>query len=370
MDTADQLERTISRVTEFVITKPLLTVFIAIAVALALDLLLSMATGDLTLSRFTRRLWRGLVHGTIIGLAGIGLSMTYSILNFANVAHGDYLTLGGFVGFGVSFVVAGFGSYDIPSLFLVEGGVEQITGRSLDLALTSTPVAIVLGLLGAIVITVAVVLVIDRLAYRPMRDASPVTLLIASIGVAFALRYLIVFVYGPTSRGTVIGVERWDLILGVNTDLHELTLLVLAFLMMIGLHLFLTTTKLGTAMRAMSDNEDLALVTGISTERVIRWTWIIGGGLTGAAGYLYAMWLGSMTFQIGWFLLLLIFAAVILGGIGSIYGAIAGGLVIGMVFEFTPFWISSDFQRAAAFLVMIIVLLYRPQGILGGKTTA
>lgn len=370
MDMGLSIHDGLDRATTFVAKKPLLTLVLIIAAAMAGQLLLSLLLGDITMSRLARRLWRGIVHGTIIGLAGIGLSMTYSILNFANVGHGDYITVGAFVGFGTSFVVAGGGSYDFFSLLLVDGGVERVTGRDLDLALSTTPIAVTVGLIAAIVLTILIVLVIDRLVYRPMRDANPITLLIASIGVAFALRQLVIFVYGPGSRGTVIGVDRWTMPLGVRTDIHEITLLVLAATMMVGLHIFLTTTKLGTAMRAMADNKDLALVTGISTERVIAWTWIIGGGLTGAAGYLYAMWVGSMSFNIGWFLLLLIFAAVILGGIGSIYGAIAGGLVIGLVFELSPFWIPTDFQRAAAFLVMIIVLLYRPQGIFGGKTTA
>lgn len=120
----------------------------------------------------------------------------------------------------------------------------------------------------------------------------------------------------------------------------------------------------------MADNKDLALVTGIPTERVVRATWIIGGGLAGVAGYFVVLDRGVIGFNLGWFLLLLIFAAVILGGIGSIYGAIAGGLVIGITYNIVLIWIPSDFNEAAAFALMILVLLYRPDGIFKGVTTA
>jgi len=119
-------------------------------------------------------------------------------------------------------------------------------------------------------------------------------------------------------------------------------------------------------MRAMADNKDLALVTGIPAERVVTATWIIGGGLAGASGYLYVLLRGTIQFDFGWLLLLLIFAAVILGGIGSVYGAIAGGLVIGIVFTTSTVWIPSDFNQAAAFAVMITMLLLRPEGLFGG----
>ena len=151
---------------------------------------------------------------------------------------------------------------------------------------------------------------------------------------------------------------------------NEVTLVAVAVVLMAGLHLMLQRTKLGTAMRAMADNEDLALVTGIPTERVIRATWVIGGGFTGAAGYLLALERGTLSFNLGWVLLLLIFAAVILGGIGSIYGAMAGGLIIGIVDSVSLIWIPSSFTTAAAFGIMILMLLFKPDGLFGGVTTA
>jgi len=123
-------------------------------------------------------------------------------------------------------------------------------------------------------------------------------------------------------------------------------------------------------MRAMADNEDLARVTGIPTERVVRLTWTLGGALAGVSGYLLVLESGTISFNFGWILLLLIFAAVIVGGIGSIYGAMVGGVLIGLVDRLALIWLPSGLTRAAAFLVLIVVLLLRPSGIFSGVSTA
>jgi len=123
-------------------------------------------------------------------------------------------------------------------------------------------------------------------------------------------------------------------------------------------------------MRATADNQDLARVTGIPTERVVRATWMVGGGLAGASGFLLALERGTLSFNLGWLLLLLIFAAVILGGIGSIYGAIVGGVLIGLTNSVSLVWIPSSLSTAAAFAIMIFVLLLKPDGLFGGVRTA
>jgi len=304
-------------------------------------------------------------------LAGIGLSMTYSILNFANFSHGDLVTTGAFTGWGVAFVIAAAGSAPFGALATVRGAGDTTPGE-IGAHILSTPIAIVLGLIAAFCITAAVALAADRAFYKPMRDRGGISLLIASIGVALALRYLIQFVYGAQRRGVTASVDgsTIGLPLGISVSVHQLTISVAAIGLMVAMHYVLQQTKLGTAMRAMADNKDLALVTGIPAERVVTATWILGGGLAGASGYLYVLLRGTIQFDFGWLLLLLIFAAVILGGIGSIYGAIAGGIVIGVVFTTSTIWISSDFNQAAAFAVMILVLLVRPEGIFGGVSTA
>ncbi|WP_267164056.1 branched-chain amino acid ABC transporter permease [Halovenus salina] len=328
--------------------------------------------GDIALGTVGERIWTGTIVGLIFGLAGIGLSMTYSILSFANFSHGDLFTTGAFTGWGVALLIAGWGVGDTGYLLLVRSG----TGASptdIGASIVASPLAILIGVIVAAVATTAIALLADRVVYKPMRDRGGIPLLISSIGVALALRSTVQFVYGSQTRGVTgtEGVQRSDFLgTGITVDLHQLTLLVVALGLMIGMHLLLQRTKLGKAMRAMADNKDLALVTGIPTERIVRATWILGASLAGIAGFLYVLERGTMSYNVGWFLLLFIFAGVILGGIGSIYGAIAGGLVIGFVHEVSLIWISSDFNAAAAFLIMILVLLYRPEGIFGGVTTA
>ncbi|WP_027119016.1 branched-chain amino acid ABC transporter permease [Natronorubrum tibetense] len=356
-------------------TEQLLLLVVGLGAFLLLgDLIIGILNGTYSISRVARYVVEGTLYGLIIGLAGIGLSMTYSILNFANFAHGDYVTSGAFFGWGVTYLVAGWGAASFGHLVLV-APQRGVGGAQLEIAITSTPFAIIAGLLVAGVGTALFVYLIDRIVYKPMRGSGGIPLLITSIGVAFALRYLIVFVYSNRTRGTTLGgLPSFDLLLVdgyVSIDVHDGTLIVAAVALMLGVHLMLQRTKLGKAMRAMSDNRDLALVTGIPTEQIIRWTWMIGGGLAGSAGYLMVLWTGTIDWQFGWLLLLLIFAAVILGGIGSIYGAIFGGLIIGISMHLSMVWLpGGDFTTITAFLIMILVLMIKPSGLFGGKTTA
>jgi branched-chain amino acid transport system permease protein len=367
---------TVSTVRMKVRGNPFATLVVLVGLFILFDLLRALAVGDLSVTRFAGLLFDGVLRGLVIGLAGIGLSMTYSILQFANFAHGDYLTAGAFGGFSATYVVAGLGTADIGSLVLIGAG-GSVYGAALGINVVQTPLAVLVGILFAGAVTILLALVLDRVVYRPMRDAGGISLLITSVGVAFALRYIIAFVYGTGARGVAddlgdslpeVGIWTVDGYLGV--DAHDVSLIVVAVGLMLGVHLVLQRTKLGKAMRAMADNKDLARITGIPTERVIRLTWILGAGLTGAAGYMFILWKGTMIFNDGWLLLLLVFAAVILGGIGSIYGAIAGGLLIGITRSISLLWIPSEFGRAAAFTVMILILLFRPTGIFGGRSTA
>ncbi|QHS16324.1 branched-chain amino acid ABC transporter permease [haloarchaeon 3A1-DGR] len=375
------LTKALDRGRETVRGRPLILITWLAGVLLALDILARLAGveialaagrsfgGSMSAAQFGNLVWNGVIVGLIFGLAGIGLSMTYSILNFANFSHGDLLTTGAFTGWGAALLIAGWGLAETGSLVLVRaaGGPSP---NEIGASVIQAPIAIVIGVVVAAVATVLVTVAIDRAVYRPMRDRGGIPLLIASIGVALALRYVVQFVFGSRSRGVTATEGVRTTVAGVGVNLHELTLFVVALVLMIGMHLLLQRTKLGTAMRAMADNKDLALVTGIPTERVVTATWVLGGALAGVSGFLYVLERGTIEFNIGWFLLLFIFAAVILGGIGSIYGAIAGGLVIGLVHEVSLVWISGDFNAAAAFLIMILVLLYRPEGLFSGVTTA
>lgn len=361
---------------KFLVADPIRAAIVIVGVVLLFDLVRQLAVGQTQISEFGVLLKDGLMRGLFFGLAGIGLSMTYSILNFANFSHGDLITNGAFSGMVVTYIIAGgFGSEaDIGSLALV-GADGSVFGAQLGIGVASTPLAVIAGIIIAGVSTVLLALLIDRLVYKPIRDRSGITLLITSIGVAFVLRYLIQFIFGPSRRGVTdsgnipsVAIPAIDGT--VSLDLHEVTLLVVSVSLMIGLHFLLQRTRLGKAMRAMADNEDLARITGIPTERVVTFTWVIGAALTGVAGYMFVLWNGTLYWFQGWILLLPIFAAVILGGIGSVYGAILGGLVVGLTWSLAIVWIPSGLARAAAFLLMIVVLLVRPEGIFAGRSTA
>ena len=368
------LSETYGRYRRTLSEEPLAIGVILVALWMAWSLASGLLTGGIRISSLASLVWDGLLRGLIIGLAGIGLSMTYSILNFANFAHGDYLTSGAFAGMGTSYLIAGIGENSVGALLLVGAG-GSVFGGALGIGVTTAPLAVVFGALVAGVAAIVLALAIDRFVYRPIRDESGIALLITSIGVAFALRYLLQFVYGAGVRGTTaagsvprVSVPAIDGTFRVTA--HDISLIVVAGGLMLGVHLLLQRTKLGKAMRAMSDNEDLARITGIPTEQVIRTTWIVGAGLTGVAGYMFVLWKGTLGFNDGWLLLLLVFAAVILGGIGSIYGAIGGGIIIGLTASVSVIWIPSAFGRAAAFVVMIVILLFKPEGIFSGRTTA
>lgn len=346
-----------------------LIVIALVALLLIADLVRRLVAGSLTVSLVVGYLWNGLVFGLVIGLAGIGLSLTYDLLGFANFAHGDYVTVSAFLGWSVTYLAAGLGEFDAGSLlFLGVGGT--VYPRDVGISVLGRPTALGAGLLVAAVGGAAVALAVDRLVYRSMRDSGGIVLLIASIGVAFVLRFLTVFAYTQDSFGLTVSAWQYELSLPggtVNVSAPAILLVVVASVLMVGVHLLLTRTELGTAMRAMSANRDLAMVTGIPSERIVTATWLVGGALAGIAGFMIALLQGTINYQIGWTLLLLVFAGVIMGGIGSVYGAIVGGVLIGLLTRVSLVWVPGAFAEAIGFGVMILILLTRPRGIFGGE---
>lgn len=275
----------------------------------------------------------GIVLGSIISLGAIGVSLIFGILRFAHFAHGDMMTLGAY------FALVGISVFSLPM-----------------------PVAFVLALAAAALAA----LVIDRILYRPLRRASPIIMLISSVGVALMLRSLIQIFWGPDNQIYESGIQMPYVIWNLRIKPDQLIIVLGTLALVILLHLFLHRTRMGKAMRAMSDNMDLAKVSGINTELVIMWTWIIAAALAAAAG----IFLGMDTRLnpiMGWRILLPVFAAAILGGIGNFYGAILGGLIIGIVQEMSTLVISPAYKPAVAFAIMVLMLVVRPTGILGGK---
>jgi len=284
-------------------------------------------------------------------LGAVGLSLTYGILNFANFAHGDIMTLGAFLA--------------LVCLTLMQAlRIPATTFGALSFGLP-----MVLALMMAMVLTAGVAILIDRILYRRLRKSGRIVLLIASVGVAFGLRNIIQFIWGPLPQyySAEIQLARKIPLLGIRIKPDQIFIIGLAAFLVGMLHLFLQKTKTGKAMRAASDNIELARVSGINIDRVILYTWIIGAALAAAAGILGGLENKFITPNSGWEMLLPIFAAVILGGIGSPYGAIAGGMIIGLSEEISTAFISTAYKPAVPFVIMVAVLLIRPRGLFGGK---
>jgi len=300
----------------------------------------------------------GVVYSSIIVLGSIGLSLIYSIAGFANFAHGDTMTVGAYA----TFVVFG----------AISGGVTIAGVNPLTVSLLGLPLGFFVAILLGVGITAVVALLTERIVYKPM-DVGPIGLLITSIGVAFVYRALIQIQFSAGSqRYDIDRLRPVDALLeyGIRVTLHDIAIVVSAVVLVTGLHVLLQYTDLGRKMRATADNPSLARASGIRIRRIELWTWVLGAGLAGAGGGFLGLF-NLLTPRMGFNLLLIIFAAVILGGIGSVYGAMLGGLLIGMVVQLTPLLttvgipIGSEYARALAFLIMVAVLLVRPRGIAG-----
>ena len=215
--------------------------------------------------------------------------------------------------------------------------------------------------------TALAVALLDRLLYRRLRGKGAAILLIASVGIAFGLRAVIQFVWSPQPQYYIRKIQIAERFFDLRIKPDQVFIVAFTALLVLAVHLFLTRTRMGKAMRATADNMELARVTGIDTDRVILWTWFIGGSLAAAGGILAGIENKFITPQLGWQLLIFIFAAVILGGIGSPYGAMAGGLIIGIAGELSTLVVGTEYKPVAAFLVMIAMLLLKPTGLFGGR---
>ena len=289
----------------------------------------------------------GIVVGATLALGAIGLTLTYNILRFANFAHGEFLTFGAYF----ALVFAAF--------FASAGTIGPLTfGWGFLVA-----VAIAIGLAALLALG------LDRLLFRPLRRSDvTVTLVIASFGASLMLRNVVVFLWGsrPEYYSRNIAVSS-EIVPGVRMSGDEVFVVVITALLMLALHLFLTRTSLGRSMRAVSDDPGLARVGGIDVQAVIRWTWFIGAGLAAVAGILFGLTV-QISSEMGFNLILPMFAAAILGGIGSIYGAVLGGLIIGLAQSMSVPLIGPAYKPAVAFLLMFAILLVYPKGILGDRS--
>ncbi len=288
----------------------------------------------------------GLMLGGVIGLGSIGLSLVYGVMKFPNFSHGALVTLGAYVALSV-----------IP--LLPQG--EPIRPFSFGYEFL---VAVVIAMPVVGVVAIA----IDRAVYRRLRttEAHLVLFAMASLAMAFFVRSMIYLIWGPDFHFYYPGRENPALYLplGMRVRADSLFILVLSFALVGVTYFLLEWTKMGKAMRATADNPDLAQVRGINTERVIAWTWLLGGGLAAAGGIMYGL-SSQLRPEMGFWLLLPMFAATIMGGIGNPYGALLAALIIGIAHQVSTSFLNPTYGPAVAFVLMVVTLLIRPQGLLG-----
>jgi branched-chain amino acid transport system permease protein len=299
----------------------------------------------------------GLIIGSVVALGAIGLTMTFALLRFSNFGHGELMTWGAYIAF------------TALAFFLAVAGAPA---RPLGPFSFGWPLVAALAL--ALPLTALLALAVDFLLFSRLRlrQSEPIVLVTASFGAALALRNILLFLWGPIpdyySREIQIAIRLVprDVMGGLRITADQMLVLGLTAATVAALHLFLSRTTLGRSMRAVAGNPDLARVAGIDTRRVIRWTWVIGAGLAAIAGVM-----AGLTVQvrptIGMDLLLPLFAAAILGGIGNVYGAVLGGLIVGLAESFATPLFGAEYRAAVSFAVLIILLLFRPTGLLGER---
>jgi neutral amino acid transport system permease protein len=279
----------------------------------------------------------GLSLGAIYALGAVGLTLVYGILKLVNFAQGDFLTFGGYMAYLVN----------------VTWGAP-----------------LVVAVFWAMLMTALLGILFERLLWGPMRakHAGFLQLILMSIGLAFLLRAVVQWFWSTEIRTLDVDTTSTVELLGLRIGRTELIVVIVGLVVLVAVGLMLRYTLLGKRMRALSDDLDLAETAGIDTRRVILYTWVFAGTLAGLAGVLAAA-ITSLYPELGFELLLPIFAAVILGGIGDAFGALAAGLVLGVVTEWSTLIIDARWKTAVGFLVLVIVLIVRPQGIFGRAKT-
>ena len=303
---------------------------VAIGVLLVIVLVLIALEG---LHEVAQRGLFGLSTGSIYALGAVGLTLVYGILKLTNFAHGDFLAFGAYMAYVVNI------SWGLP---------------------------LVVGVLFAMVMTALLGVFLEKIMWSPMRGkgAGVLQLILMSIGLALVLRYGIQYFWGTELRSLEVNNTDTVKFLGLSIGVTQAWVIVIGFVTLTATGLMLRYALLGKQMRALSDNLDLAETTGINTSRVILYTWVFAGAFAGLAGVLYGA-TTQLQPEMGFELLLPLFAAVVVGGIGDAFGALAGGILLGVVIEWSTMFIDPGLKLAVGFLVLIVVLIIRPQGIFG-----
>lgn len=294
------------------------------------------------MQEFIQNIINGLSQGSVYALVALGYTMVYGVLQFINFAHSDVFMLGAFAGLYIAGWLSGFVHNPILLVALVT--------------------------LGSMLFCTFVSLIVERVAYRPLRNAPRLNVLITAIGVSLLLQNLGQVVFGSDPRLFPALIATKSLMAGdEGLVINNIQVLVIgvSLALMVGLHWVVHHTKMGIAMRAVSFDIEVANLMGIPTDRIIAFTFIIGSALAGSASILYGLSYPKVEPLLGVMIGLKAFVAAVFGGIGNIVGAAVGGIVIGLAEAFVTYYISSSFRDAIAFAILIVVLLFRPAGLFG-----
>ena len=298
------------------------------------------------MSFFFQELVNGVTTGALYSLVALGFSMVYGVLKLLNFAHGDLYMVGAYIGF---FVIQWF------------GGAQHLT--------IAVPLLLVIMFVLAAGLVGGLGVAIERFAYRPLRDAPRIAPLITAIGVSFFLESSALLLFGAQYRvyntADFISLSSGIQIGSVTIDSVQILVLVLGVVLMAGLQLLVNRTRLGRQMRAVAADREAAEMLGINVNFVITATFFLGSALAGVAGIMGGLLFNQVTSTIGFIAGLKAFTAAVVGGIGSIPGAMLGGLVIGLAESFVTGYISSTYSNLIVFGILIVVMLLRPSGLLG-----
>ena len=298
------------------------------------------------MSFFFQELVNGLTTGALYALVALGFSMVYGVLKLLNFAHGDLYMVGAYIGF---FVIQWF------------GGAQHLS--------IAVPLLLVIMFVLAAGLVGGLGVAIERFAYRPLRDAPRIAPLITAIGVSFFLESSALLLFGAQYRvyntADFISLSSGIQIGSVTIDSVQILVLVLGVVLMAGLQLLVNRTRLGRQMRAVAADREAAEMLGINVNFVITATFFLGSALAGVAGIMGGLLFNQVTATIGFIAGLKAFTAAVVGGIGSIPGAMLGGLVIGVAESFVTGYISSTYSNLIVFGILIVVMLLRPTGLLG-----
>ena len=293
-----------------------------------------------------QNLLNGIASGSIYALIALGYTMVYGILKLINFAHGDVFMLGSFMGY--------YGAKMWASVTHQPGAPAPSWAMAGVILIFAMLVCGTFGYLN------------ERIAYRPLRSAPRIASLITAIGVSFFLEFGGQFVFGPDPKFFPTLIEKHRLnFFGIVTTSYQIIVLVVALIFMVLLQYIIYGTKFGRAMRAVSFNFETASLMGIPTDRVISTTFIIGSTLAGVAGILYGLSYPKIDPLMGIMPGLKAFVAAVLGGIGNVPGAVVGGLIIGVIEAFVGGSSFSNYRDAIAFVILIVILLFRPSGLFG-----